>query len=124
MQAQNTNPKPARRRSRSRLGRLRAGMASRRSGRLDGRTGSRFGGSRRGILQTEECSGRGASVKVKVINPVRVSSAFDRTYPDGSQFVHVKDADGKFYMGDVKAGQALADADWTLTYPLSGEIAY
>lgn len=63
-------------------------------------------------------------MKVKVINPVRVSSAFDRTYPDGSQFVHVKDADGKFYMGDVKAGQALADADWTLTYPLSGEIAY
>ena len=64
----------------------------------------------------------GEAVKVKVINPVRVSSAFDRTYPDGSQFVHVKDAKGRCYMGDVKVGQALADADWTPTYPLSGKV--
>ena len=59
------------------------------------------------------------TVKVKVINPVRVPSAFDRTYPDGSQFVHVKGADGNFYMGDVKAGQPLSEVEWTPTYPLA-----
>ena len=61
----------------------------------------------------------GETVKVKVINPVRVASAFDRTYPDGSQFVHVKGADGNFYMGDVKAGQPLSEVEWTPTYPLA-----
>jgi hypothetical protein len=61
----------------------------------------------------------GETVKVKVINPVRVPSAFDRTYPDGSQFVHVKGADGNFYMGDVKAGQPLSEVEWTPTYPLA-----
>lgn len=64
------------------------------------------------------------NTKVKVINPVRVPSALDRTYPDGSQFVHVKDSDGKFYMGDVKAGQPLAEVEWTPTYPLAGKTAY
>lgn len=58
-------------------------------------------------------------MKVKVTNPVRVLSAFDRTYPDGSQFLHVKDVDGKFYMGDVKAGQPLSEVEWTLTYPIA-----
>ena len=59
------------------------------------------------------------TMKVKVINPVRVPSAFDRTYPDGSQFVHVKGADGNFYMGDVKVGQPLSEVEWTPTYPLA-----
>ena len=61
----------------------------------------------------------GEAVKVKVTNPVRVPSTFDRTYPDGSQFIHVKGADGKFYMGDVGAGQPLAEVEWTPTYPLA-----
>jgi hypothetical protein len=61
----------------------------------------------------------GETVKVKVINPVRVSSAFDRTYPDGSQFIHVKDVEGRYYMGDVKAGQPLTEVEWTPTYPLA-----
>ena len=58
-------------------------------------------------------------MKVKVINPVRVSSAFDRTYPDGGRFIHIKDAEGRCYMGDLKPGQPLAEADWTLTYPMA-----
>jgi len=58
-------------------------------------------------------------VKVKVTNPVRVASAFDLTYQDGSQFIHVKDAEGRYYMGDVKAGQPLTEVEWTPTYPLA-----
>lgn len=57
-------------------------------------------------------------MKVKISHAVRVKSAFDRQYPDGSQFLHVKDDKGNFYMGDLRPGQSLDDVEWTPTFPI------